>query len=171
MKCEFASYVRDKPYHKNEELSTPFVEIERKVGLSPSKLKAKQSLQCLHSVGLEQDGTVAEYLENRTRHYKNAGKRVYAINFERDVTVDIPCEASDDAIIAASYKECMLYFVEISLELHTFVSKCDETRRPEWVFPKARQNTLKKKTKREHLPFPQSRNTIKISLIKDCNFN
>ena len=41
---------------------------------------------------------------------------------------------------------------------------CDETRRPEWVFPKARQNTLKKKKKTEHLPFPQPRNTIKIGL-------
>ena len=52
------------------------VEIERKVGLIPSKLKRKQSLQeFLHSVGLEQDGTVAElrnsvaeYLENKKKN-------------------------------------------------------------------------------------------------------
>ena len=29
---------------------------------------------------------------------------------------DITCALSDDAIIAASNKECMLYFVEISLD-------------------------------------------------------
>ena len=74
-------------------------------------------------MGLEQDGAVAElrnsvakYLENRKKHYKNDGKRVDAINLERDVRVDITCTFSDDAIIAASNKECMLYFVEISLD-------------------------------------------------------
>ena len=72
---------------------------------------------------MEQDGTVAElrnrvaeYLENRKKHYKNAGKRVDAIKLERDVTVDITCAVSDDAIIAASNKECIVYFLEISLD-------------------------------------------------------
>ena len=55
-------------------------------------------------------------LRTEKKHYKNAGKRVDAIKLERDVTVDITCAVSDDAIIAASNKECMLYFVEISLD-------------------------------------------------------
>ena len=56
--------------------------------------------------------------EKKKKNYKNDGKRVDAINFERDVRVDMTCALSDDAIIniAASNKECMLYFVEISLD-------------------------------------------------------
>ena len=55
-------------------------------------------------------------LRTEKNTYKNDGKRVDAINFERDVRVDITCALSDDAIIAASNKECMLYFVQISLD-------------------------------------------------------
>ena len=56
--------------------------------------------------------------QNTLRTEKNTTKTLEndAINFERDVTVDITCAVSDDAIIAASNKDCMLYFVEISLD-------------------------------------------------------
>ena len=53
--------------------------------------------------------------------------------------------------------------------IHYFSAKigghvCDETRRLEWLFTKARQNTLKNKTKAGAPPLPTTSQHDKISL-------
>ena len=111
MKCEFASYVREKElsaYHKNEELFIPFTPFpDTASGCRTESLSTLTSCQRSKNLGMnlaQLRNRVAEFLEKSKNHYQNAKQRVDAIKLERDETVDITCAVSDDAIITASNK-------------------------------------------------------------------
>ena len=129
MKCEFASYVREKELSATIKMKSylPHFQTQLVAAVLNESLSTLTSSQRSNNfcLGLEQDGTVAEfrnrvaeYLENRKKnHYKNSGKRVNAIKLERDVTIDITRAVGDNAIIASSNKECMLLQMDLKGQL------------------------------------------------------